>query len=85
MQSERTRKAGLYSSTAQKLLINTLSKYSAVARLQDLPDLAMKAKMDTSADTYAINIKRNTKNDDTWVRFTVKAGGHSVVSHYRMV
>ena len=61
---------------------------NATILLRGLPDLDIKAKMDTGAtmtSIHAVDIRRYTKNDETWVRFTVKAGGRSVVFRRRLV
>ena len=61
---------------------------NAAVVLHGLPDLTMKAKMDTGADMtsiHAVNIERYTKNGEAWVRFTVEAGGRSVVLRRRLV
>ena len=61
---------------------------NATILLRGLPDLAIKAKMDTGAtmtSIHAVDIGRYTKKGETWVRFTVKAGGRSVVFRRRLV
>ena len=60
---------------------------NAVVLLKGLPDLALKAKMDTGADMtsmHALNIRRYMKNGETWVRFKVKAGGRSITFRRRL-
>ena len=61
---------------------------NAAVVLHGLTALTMKAKMDTGADMtsiHAVNIEHYTKNGDAWVRFTVEAGGRSVVLRRRLV
>ncbi len=61
---------------------------NAVVVLRGLPDLAIKAKMDTGADMtsiHAVNIERYTRDGREWVRFTVKTGDRSVIFRRRLV
>ena len=61
---------------------------NAVISLRNLPDLAIKAKMDTGAtmtSIHAVDISRYTKNGEEWVRFKVEAGGRSVFFRRRLV
>ena len=61
---------------------------NAAVVLHGLPDLTMKAKMDTGTDMtsiHAVKIERYTTNGEAWVRFTVEASGRSVVLRRRLV
>ena len=61
---------------------------NAVIPLRGLPDLAIKAKMDTGADMtsiHAVDIERYMKNGEEWVSFLVRASGRAVRIRRRLV
>lgn len=61
---------------------------NATIPLRGIPDLTIKAKMDTGADMtsiHAVDIRRYTKNGEEWVSFLVRASGRAVRIRRRLV
>lgn len=61
---------------------------NAIIPLRGIPDLALKAKMDTGADMtsiHAVDIKRYTKKSKKWVSFLVRASGRAIRFRRRLV
>ena len=61
---------------------------NAIIPLRGIPDLSIKAKMDSGAymtSIHAVDIKRYTRNGRKWVSFLVKVSGRKIRFRRRLV